>query len=201
MWRTFRPAAGRSTNGSRESTRLEREVAGFEARPAAHAAGSSKKCCSAHPRPQQPSLHKPPNERKEVRDVVPEQARHASRAQWLPLRGQVANSAGGHAWAVDVWTRLRRFLILGSDGGSYYASEWTLTRENAAAVEATVREDGLRAVAEIVTVSREGRAPKNDPALFALAMAAGLGDEAARARLRSRRCREWLARARTCSSS
>jgi 60 kDa SS-A/Ro ribonucleoprotein len=31
-----------------------------------------------------------------------------------------------------------------------------------------------------VRVSHEGRAPKNDPALFALAMAAGLGDEATR---------------------
>ena len=55
--------------------------------------------------------------------------------QWLPLPGQVRNSAGGHAWAVDVWTRLRRFLVLGSEGGSYYASEWKLTRENAKAVE------------------------------------------------------------------
>ena len=44
--------------------------------------------------------------------------------QWEPLPGQVANSAGGHSWAVDEWTRLRRFLILGSEGGSYYASEW-----------------------------------------------------------------------------
>jgi 60 kDa SS-A/Ro ribonucleoprotein len=100
--------------------------------------------------------------------------------QWVPLRGQVPNSAGGHAWAVDVWTRLRRFLILGSEGGSYYASEWTLTRENAQAVEQAVAEDGLRAVAEIVRVSREGRAPKNDPALFALALAAGAGDESTR---------------------
>jgi 60 kDa SS-A/Ro ribonucleoprotein len=93
--------------------------------------------------------------------------------QWRPLRGQVPNSAGGHAWAVDVWTRLRRFLILGSEGGSYYASQWTLTRENAEAVAQAVAEDGSRAVAEIVRVSREGRAPKNDPALFALALAAG----------------------------
>ena len=96
--------------------------------------------------------------------------------QWAPLPGQTPNSAGGFAWAVDIWTRLRRFLVLGSEGGSYYASEWTLTRENAQAVEACLREDGLRAVAEIARVSREGRAPKNDPALFALALAAGLGD-------------------------
>jgi 60 kDa SS-A/Ro ribonucleoprotein len=108
--------------------------------------------------------------------------RHGTRRvpQWVPLPGQVANSAGGFAWGVDVWTRLRRFLVLGSEGGSYYASEWTLTRENAQAVEAAIAEDGARVVAEIVSVSGEGRAPKNDPALFALAMAAGLGDECTR---------------------
>jgi 60 kDa SS-A/Ro ribonucleoprotein len=103
-------------------------------------------------------------------------------AQSAPIRGagQVANSAGGYAWAVDAWTRLHRFLVLGSEGGSYYAAERALTRENAKAVEACVAEDGARAVAEIVRVSHEGRAPKNDPALFALALAAGLGDEATR---------------------
>jgi 60 kDa SS-A/Ro ribonucleoprotein len=94
--------------------------------------------------------------------------------------GQVPNSAGGYAWAVDDWTRLRRFLVLGSEGGSYYASERTLTRENAQAVERCLAEDGPRTVAEIVRMSEDGRAPKNDPALFALAMAAGLGDEATR---------------------
>jgi 60 kDa SS-A/Ro ribonucleoprotein len=41
-------------------------------------------------------------------------------------------------------------------------------------------EDGPRTVAEIVRVSGEGGAPKNGPALFALAMAAGCGDEATR---------------------
>jgi 60 kDa SS-A/Ro ribonucleoprotein len=96
--------------------------------------------------------------------------------QWAPLRRQVRNSAGGYAWRVDRWMRLRRFLILGSEGGSYYASQWTLTRENAKAVETCVREDGARTVAEIVRVSDEGRAPKNDPALYSLALAAGLGD-------------------------
>jgi 60 kDa SS-A/Ro ribonucleoprotein len=94
--------------------------------------------------------------------------------------GQVPNSAGGYAWEVDDWARLRRFLILGSEGGSYYASERTLTRENAEAVERCLAGDGPRAVAEIVRVSADGRAPKNDPALFALAMAAGLGDQPTR---------------------
>jgi 60 kDa SS-A/Ro ribonucleoprotein len=98
----------------------------------------------------------------------------------IPGSGQVPNSAGGHAWAIDGWMRLRRFLILGSEGGSYYASESTLTRENANAVDRCLAEDGPRTIAEIVRVSEEGRAPKNDPAIFALAMAAGSSDEATR---------------------
>ncbi len=110
--------------------------------------------------------------------------RHGTRRvpQWAPITGsdQVQNSSGGFAWAVDEWTRLRRFLVLGSEGGSYYASQWKLTRENAKSVERCVRADGKRAVEEILRVSHEGRAPKNDPALFALAVAAGLGDEETR---------------------
>ncbi|MGG7379003.1 hypothetical protein ACQ7B2_09640, partial [Escherichia coli] len=53
----------------------------------------------------------------------------------IPGSDQVANSAGGFSWAIDDWARLRRFLILGSEGGSYYAGEWKLTRENAEAIE------------------------------------------------------------------
>ena len=58
--------------------------------------------------------------------------RHGTRRvpQWAPLPGQAPNSAAGFAWTVDAWTRLRRFLVLGSEGGSYYASESTLTREH-----------------------------------------------------------------------
>lgn len=102
--------------------------------------------------------------------------------QSLPMPGtaQVPNSAGGFAWAVDDWTRLDRFLVLGSEAGSYYASERTLTLENAQAVERCIRQDGLRTVARIVETSVAGRAPKNDPALFALAMAASSGDEPTR---------------------
>ena len=102
--------------------------------------------------------------------------------QSLPIPGssQVPNSAGGFAWAIDDWARLRRFLVLGSEGGTFYIGERELTRKNAEAVERCLAADGARTVAEIVGVSEEGRALKNDPALFALAMAAGLGDERTR---------------------
>jgi 60 kDa SS-A/Ro ribonucleoprotein len=102
--------------------------------------------------------------------------------QRLPIPGssQVPNSAGGFAFAVDDWTRLDRFLVLGNEGGSYYATEQKLTRENAEAVLRCLQADGLRTVKRIVAISLEGRAPKNDPAIFALALAAALGDEPAR---------------------
>lgn len=86
--------------------------------------------------------------------------------------GMKLNSAGGASWAVDDWQRMRRFLILGSEGGSYYSKERTLTVENAVSVCRCLEADGERAVAEIVQVSEAGRAAKNDPAVFALALAA-----------------------------
>ena len=98
-----------------------------------------------------------------------------------PLPGMVPNSAGGHAYPVDDMTRLRRFLILGSEGGSYYANERKLTLENAAAVKRCIENDGPKAVYEIAYISRHGRAPKVGPPLFALAMAATYGHLGTRA--------------------
>ncbi len=106
--------------------------------------------------------------------------RGTPQSQPIPGTTQTPNSAGGFAWAVDDWTRLDRFLVLGAEGPTYYASEQTLTRENAEAVTRCVESDGPRTVMRIVEVSEAGRAPKNDLALFALAIAAGLGDATTR---------------------
>ena len=100
----------------------------------------------------------------------------------IPGTAQVKNSAGGFSFAVNDWMRLARFLVLGSEGGSYYAAERTLTLENAEAVRRCLALDGARVVREIVAVSEAGRAPKNDPALFALAVAASFGDDDTRRR-------------------
>jgi 60 kDa SS-A/Ro ribonucleoprotein len=103
----------------------------------------------------------------------------SSQADVLP--GMVPNSAGGAAYPVDDWKRLERFLVLGSEGGSYYASERALTRANAAGVQRCIAADPARAIDLIVRISDSGRAPKNDPAIFALALAAASENEDARA--------------------
>jgi 60 kDa SS-A/Ro ribonucleoprotein len=92
--------------------------------------------------------------------------------QTRPLVGsnQVANSGGGFGWEVDCWTRLDRFLILGCEGGTYYAGEQKLTIEAAESLRICAAEDAQRTVDRIVQISDEGRAAKNDPAIFCLAM-------------------------------
>jgi 60 kDa SS-A/Ro ribonucleoprotein len=102
-------------------------------------------------------------------------------AEQIPGSAQVPNSAGGFTWAVDKWARLDRFLVLGTEGGTYYIAERTLTREHARSVIECIAENGPRVVSRVVEVSQSGRAPKNDPALFVLAMAAGLGNDVTRA--------------------
>lgn len=84
---------------------------------------------------------------------------------------QVANNAGGYVFGVTDATRLNRFLTLGVDGGTFYVGEAKLAASNAQFVMDYARRDGTGLVQAIVDVSEAGRAPKNDPAIFALAVA------------------------------
>ena len=110
-----------------------------------------------------------------VRQRVPQSA-STPQSEAIPGSGQVPNTGGGFGWEIDKWARLHRFLILGSEGGTYYASERDLTKENYDSVKECIAEDGQRVVQLTVDISRSGRAPKNDPAIFVLALCASLGD-------------------------
>lgn len=72
------------------------------------------------------------------------------------LTGQVRTHEGGVTFAVDKWTRLARFLTLGSDGGTFYVGERDLTVDNARVVADCLDEDAARTVAQIVAVSEAG---------------------------------------------
>lgn len=85
-----------------------------------------------------------------------------------PVHGlnQIQNRAGGYGFEITDEQRLERFLILGHEGGTYYAGQRELTFET---VDCLNRLDLPRALEIIKQVSDAGRAPKNDPAIFALA--------------------------------
>ncbi|GAA4962137.1 60 kDa SS-A/Ro ribonucleoprotein [Nonomuraea thailandensis] len=105
--------------------------------------------------------------------------------QSQPIPGrtdQVKNAAGGYVFAKDVWTRLEDFLILGTTGGTYYVGEDKLTAENARMLSQAIAEDGPRVVRMLTDIStaRPPRAPKQRPALFALAACYAEGDAGTR---------------------
>jgi hypothetical protein len=83
----------------------------------------------------------------------------------IPGAGQVPNSAGGFTWAVTRWDRLDRFLVLGSEGGTYYVGERELTVEGATAVAECIAEDGARVVARVVEISEAGARRRTTRAL------------------------------------
>lgn len=98
-------------------------------------------------------------------------------AQTVKARAdQVKNNAGGYVFKLDDWKRLNRFLVLGSEG-TFYQSGQKMTKDNAKNVLDLIERDGKRVVDTVVQISEEGRAPKNDPALFVLALASTYGSD------------------------
>lgn len=86
--------------------------------------------------------------------------------------GQRENNADGYTFTVSDWDRLARFLVLGVDEGTYYVQPRELAVDNAAVVAWCLDADPRRTVDLACDISVDGRAPKNDPAIFVLAMAA-----------------------------
>lgn len=93
---------------------------------------------------------------------------------------QVKNNAGGYTFKVGDETRVNRFLTLGVDSGTYYVTEAALTADNAQVILAAARDRGTWLVEQIVEISVAGRAPRQNPAVFALAAVSALGDDAGR---------------------
>lgn len=87
----------------------------------------------------------------------------------IPGKNMVENNAKGFVFRVDKWDRMRRFLVLGAEGGTFYVKEQPLVRENALCVLQCLDQSPARAVDLIVEVSQ--KAARNDPCLFALALA------------------------------
>jgi 60 kDa SS-A/Ro ribonucleoprotein len=101
-------------------------------------------------------------------------------------KGQKQNHAGGYTFTVSPLERAKRFLILGSEG-SYYQSGAKLSKENAKNLIKLIESGHSTELVDlIVEVSTEGRAPKQDAGLFALAVASSHGTDAERTYAMSR---------------
>lgn len=91
------------------------------------------------------------------------------RARTPGREDEVKNNAGGFVFQVSDKSRLERFLILGTDGGTYYVGEKTLTKANMDFVKSMIVRDENLVRETMLAVSKDGRAFRNSPALFTLA--------------------------------
>ncbi|MFC6592018.1 TROVE domain-containing protein [Deinococcus lacus] len=92
---------------------------------------------------------------------------------------QIQNNAGGYVYRVSDEARLTRFLVLGTDGGTFYASERAHTLQATEFVKELVQRDAPLALRTVLDVVRGHRAPKADPALLVLALIAKTAPSAA----------------------
>jgi hypothetical protein len=113
-----------------------------------------------------------------VRAAISVAKNPASRAhvdQRTGLPGQVANNAGGFSFPLGLRTECLRYLILGgkSATGNYYQSAGQVdTAISRAWLLAISKADTFKELlADLVNVSVDGRAPKQEPTMMALAAA------------------------------
>lgn len=90
---------------------------------------------------------------------------------------QVKNNAGGFVFEVSDETRLRRFLILGTDGGTYYVGQKKLTKDNIAFVIDMIKRNEEMVTSTVVEISESGRAYRNSVAIFVVAALFRYGKE------------------------
>jgi 60 kDa SS-A/Ro ribonucleoprotein len=91
------------------------------------------------------------------------------------VKGQKKNAAGGYTFVLTDFERAKRFVILGSSD-SYYTPGATLAKENATAIRKVIDGGQSRELVDyVVDVSTNGRAAKQQPGLFALALASSFG--------------------------
>lgn len=97
------------------------------------------------------------------------------KSQRVPRKGHeeimIKNSAGGYTYTVSDEDLIDRILILGTAGNTYYSSAEKLTSDAIDAVNRIVKEGkGQMVVDHVRDVYENGRAPKQDPTFFILAL-------------------------------
>lgn len=105
------------------------------------------------------------------------QAKRATSQTKKASPAQVKNEAGGYSFEIDELMKLKRFLVIGTEGGHYYVNEKKMTKNSLTNIKKLIKKDGTAVVDTVVNVSHEGLAQKNDQALFVLAMCASCPDE------------------------
>lgn len=88
----------------------------------------------------------------------------------MPGKNQVKNNAGGYVFKTDDMTVLKRFLCLGTTGGTYYVGERDLTIKNMDIIVNLLNFDYKAILDTAAEYSKYGRIVKNETAILVLAL-------------------------------
>lgn len=83
---------------------------------------------------------------------------------------QVKNNAGGYTYEVLDADRLRRFLILGTEGGTYYAGQGDHTKQALGFLQSMAAKDPVSYWGVLFEAASLNLAPRHSPTLYALAV-------------------------------
>jgi len=92
----------------------------------------------------------------------------------------LVRTSNAPVWPANEWERFDRFLIYGTERGTYFIRKRKLSMEQATNARARIVEDGPRAVRRIVELSVADRVMTNETCLFALAVCVAFGNDATR---------------------
>ncbi|WAR00395.1 RO60-like protein [Mya arenaria] len=113
-------------------------------------------------------------------DDEEETPKTAEVSQMRPLKPtQIRNRSGAYVWQVNDLMKLQRFIFLGSDNSfCYKASNNEPKREDALCIDRLIAEGRGKEVVELIkAISLEGRAARQNPTIFALAVCARSNDK------------------------
>ena len=83
---------------------------------------------------------------------------------------QVKNNAGGYVYQVGAAEQMRRFLVLGTEGGTFYASQKDLTKANVDNLKALATKDPFVYITVLEEADKQNIAPRHSTLLLALAV-------------------------------
>lgn len=98
-------------------------------------------------------------------------------SQPVPGKGMVKNDAGAFAFQQSDMDRMKRFVMIGTEGGTYYANERDVTVESAEATLRAVVNQHREVTEYVVSALREGRVYKLDAALYTFALCCSNGTD------------------------
>lgn len=96
--------------------------------------------------------------------------------------GQIKADGGGFTFEADPLSRLRRFLAMGVEGGTFYVGEKVATERAGEFLLGLVRERPAEVLDVVLDMSQRGATVKQEPLMLTFAALAGCDDTEVRAR-------------------